>query len=107
MKLNVCKILLMFLLMPCNFLNINYVQFLVTGIQWSNMFVVGNTQYNITGCIGFILIFSIIGAFLHFILTIYINAIHPGKYGVRKDPLYFLKVNFYFVRIIRIVLEMH
>ncbi|XP_050474315.1 phospholipid-transporting ATPase ABCA1-like [Bombus huntii] len=63
----------------------------LTGIQWSNMFVVGNTQYNTTGCIGFILIFSIIGAFLHFILTIYINAIHPGKYGVSKDPLYFLK----------------
>ncbi|CAK9811271.1 Phospholipid-transporting ATPase ABCA3 [Anthophora quadrimaculata] len=62
-----------------------------TGIQWSNMFFVGDTQYNISGCIGFILIFSILGTLLHFSLAVYINAIFPGKYGVRKEPLYFLK----------------
>ncbi|KAK9310741.1 hypothetical protein QLX08_000052 [Tetragonisca angustula] len=63
----------------------------LTGIQWSNMFVVGDSQYNIIGCSGFILLFSIMGALIHFFLAVYINAILPGKYGVRKDPLYFLK----------------
>ncbi|XP_076762980.1 ATP-binding cassette sub-family A member 17 [Xylocopa sonorina] len=63
----------------------------LTGMQWSNMFVTGEAQYNITGSIGFILIFSLLGVLLHFSLAIYINAILPGKYGVREDPLYFLK----------------
>ncbi|XP_076173170.1 ATP-binding cassette sub-family A member 17 isoform X2 [Ptiloglossa arizonensis] len=63
----------------------------LTGIQWSNMFIVGDAQYNTAGSIGFIFIFSILGSLLHFALAIYINDIHPGKYGVRKDPLYFLK----------------
>lgn len=58
------------------------------------MFVAGDAQYNISGCIGFILIFSILGILLHFFLAVYINAIFPGKYGVRKEPFYFLKVNF-------------
>ncbi|XP_076395704.1 phospholipid-transporting ATPase ABCA3 isoform X2 [Megachile rotundata] len=61
------------------------------GIQWSNMFDVGDPQYNISGSIGFILIFSLLGASLHFLLALYINAIFPGKYGVRKKPFYFLK----------------
>lgn len=63
----------------------------LTGIQWSNMFIVGDVQYNITGCIGFIFIFSIFGTLLHFSLSVYINAVFPGKYGIRKDPFYFLK----------------
>lgn len=29
---------------------------------------------------------------IHFTLAVYINAVLPGKYGVRKNPLYFLKV---------------
>ena len=57
------------------------------------MFVVGDSQYHIIGCSGFILLFSIMGVLLHFFLAVYINAILPGRYGVRKDPLYFLKVN--------------
>lgn len=58
------------------------------------MFIVGESQYNIIECSGFILLFSVMGALLHFFLAVYINAILPGKYGVRKDPLYFLKVIF-------------
>nr|XP_034183985.1 retinal-specific phospholipid-transporting ATPase ABCA4-like [Osmia lignaria] len=61
------------------------------GIQWSNMFIAGDTQYNIGGCVGFILLFSLLGTLLHFSLALYINAIFPGKYGVRKKPFYFLK----------------
>ncbi|XP_076238688.1 ATP-binding cassette sub-family A member 17 isoform X2 [Calliopsis andreniformis] len=63
----------------------------LSGIQWSNMFLVGDRQYNVDGSIGFILIFSILGIFIHFSLAVYINALLPGKYGVRKNPLYFLK----------------
>nr|XP_033321242.1 retinal-specific phospholipid-transporting ATPase ABCA4-like isoform X1 [Megalopta genalis] len=63
----------------------------LTGIQWSNMFLVGNAQYNSTGSVGVILIYSLLGLLLHFTLAIYINAVLPGKYGVRKEPFYFLK----------------
>ncbi|OAD58503.1 ATP-binding cassette sub-family A member 3 [Eufriesea mexicana] len=63
----------------------------LTGIQWSNIFFAGETQYDTTGCNGFIFIFSILGTLLHFSLTVYINAVHPGKYGIRKSPFYFLK----------------
>ncbi|CAL7939782.1 unnamed protein product [Xylocopa violacea] len=63
----------------------------LTGMQWSNMFVTGEAQYDITGSIGFIFLFSLLGTLLHFSLAVYINAILPGKYGVREDPLYFLK----------------
>ncbi|KOC60391.1 ABC transporter A family member 6 [Habropoda laboriosa] len=73
------------------FEEVNSYEALLTGIQWSNMFFVGDVQYNICGSIGFILIFSILGTLLHFSLAVYINAIFPGKYGVRKEPLYFLK----------------
>ncbi|XP_029158875.1 LOW QUALITY PROTEIN: retinal-specific ATP-binding cassette transporter-like [Nylanderia fulva] len=61
------------------------------GMQWDNIFVPGNEEYSIVGSIGFIFLFSVFGAVIHFTLAIYINAILPGKYGVRKDPLYFLK----------------
>ncbi|KZC13655.1 PREDICTED: ATP-binding cassette sub-family A member 1-like [Dufourea novaeangliae] len=63
----------------------------LTGIQWSNMFFVGDAQYNTVGCIGFILIFSLLGLLLHFTLAVYVNALLPGKYGIRKEPLYFFK----------------
>lgn len=45
------------------------------------------------GSIGFIFLFSILGAIIHFILAVYVNAVRPGKYGVKKEPLYFLKVS--------------
>ncbi|XP_011644080.1 retinal-specific ATP-binding cassette transporter-like [Pogonomyrmex barbatus] len=61
------------------------------GIQWSNFFVPGKVEYGIVGSPGFIFLFSILGAVIHFTLAVYINAILPGKYGVRKTPLYFLK----------------
>lgn len=63
------------------------------GIQWDNFFVPGNTAYGTAGSMGFILLFSILGILIHFTLAVYINAVLPGKYGVRKEPLYFLKVN--------------
>lgn len=86
------KVFLVLALILCNFQNINCIQFLVTGIQWSNIFFAGEIQYNITGSNGFIFIFSILGTLLHFSLTVYINAVYPGKYGIRQNPLYFLKV---------------
>ncbi|XP_076622006.1 phospholipid-transporting ATPase ABCA3 [Colletes latitarsis] len=73
------------------FEEVNSYESQLTGIQWSNMFITGDAQYNTTGCVGFIFIFSIIGILLHFSLAVYVNAILPGKYGVRKDLLYFLK----------------
>lgn len=64
----------------------------MVGIQWSNFFVTGKTEYGVLGCPGFIFLFSLLGAVIHFTLAVYINALLPGKYGVRKNPLYFLKV---------------
>ncbi|XP_017755068.1 PREDICTED: ATP-binding cassette sub-family A member 1-like [Eufriesea mexicana] len=73
------------------FQEINAYEVQLTGIQWSNIFFAGETQYDTTGCNGFIFIFSILGTLLHFSLTVYINAVHPGKYGIRQSPFYFLK----------------
>lgn len=67
----------------------------MVGIQWSNFFVPGKTEYGIVGSPGFIFLFSILGAVIHFTLAVYINDVLPGKYGVRKDPLYFLKASLY------------
>ncbi|XP_011879850.1 PREDICTED: retinal-specific ATP-binding cassette transporter-like [Vollenhovia emeryi] len=61
------------------------------GIQWSNLFIPGRPEYGYPGSPGFIFLFSILGAVIHFTLAVYINAVLPGKYGVRKSPLYFLK----------------
>ncbi|EZA61865.1 hypothetical protein DMN91_006090 [Ooceraea biroi] len=61
------------------------------GIQWDNLFMPGNSLYGIVGSPGFIFLFSILGTVIHFTLAVYINALLPGKYGVRKSPLYFLK----------------
>lgn len=49
-------------------------------------------MYKTAGSLGMIMIFSIIGTVYHFLMTVYIYAVHPGKYGVKKHPLYFLKV---------------
>lgn len=62
------------------------------GIQWYNFFVPGKAEYGIVGSPGFIFLFSLLGAVVHFTLAVYINALLPGKYGIRKNPLYFLKV---------------
>ncbi|XP_076288268.1 phospholipid-transporting ATPase ABCA3 isoform X2 [Lasioglossum baleicum] len=70
---------------------INAYETQLTGIQWSNMFLVGDAQHNAVGSVGLILILSLLGIMLHFMLAVYINAVLPGKYGVRKEPLYFLK----------------
>ncbi|XP_043500226.1 ATP-binding cassette sub-family A member 7-like [Polistes fuscatus] len=62
------------------------------GIRWFNIFIPSeSSQYNITGSTGFIFIFSFLGALFHFIMAIYINNVRPGKYGVKKHPLYFLQ----------------
>ncbi|XP_015178503.1 PREDICTED: ATP-binding cassette sub-family A member 1-like [Polistes dominula] len=62
------------------------------GIRWSNIFIPSeSSQYNITGSTGFIFIFSILGTIFHFLMAVYINNLRPGKYGVKKHPLYFLQ----------------
>ena len=61
-------------------------------IQWSNIFSVGDPVYKTAGSIGVMLIFSILGAAFHFIMAVYVCAVHPGKYGIKKDPLFFLEV---------------
>ncbi|XP_014485767.1 PREDICTED: ATP-binding cassette sub-family A member 1-like [Dinoponera quadriceps] len=61
------------------------------GVQWDSFFVTGNIEYGMVGSTGFIFLFSILGAVIHFTLAVYINAVFPGKYGVQKDPFYFLK----------------
>lgn len=68
---------------------------LVVGIRWSNFFITGKPEFGCAGSPGFIFLFSILGAVIHFTLAVYINAVLPGKYGVRKDPLYFLKASLY------------
>ncbi|XP_066601076.1 phospholipid-transporting ATPase ABCA3-like [Prorops nasuta] len=72
------------------FEEVNSYEISMTGIQWSNLFFVGNPVFGVTGSLGFIMIFSLLGAVLHFILAIYCNALFPGAYGVSKNPLYFL-----------------
>ena len=64
-----------------------------TGVQWSNMFRIAETSYSAAGSIGVMMIFSIIGTILHFILSIYIYTIFPGKFRTQEHPLYFLKVH--------------
>lgn len=66
--------------------------FIVKGIQFNNLFRVGEHQYGTAGSIGMILIFSMLGSIFHFIMANYVYAINPGKYGVKKSPFYFLKV---------------
>ncbi|XP_051164051.1 phospholipid-transporting ATPase ABCA3-like [Leptopilina boulardi] len=61
------------------------------GVNWNNMFVVGDINYSAAGSLGVMLIFSILGTIIHFFLALYVSAIFPGKYGVAKHPFYFLK----------------
>ena len=64
----------------------------VTGIRWSNLYSVGDSSYRTAGSAGIIMIFSIIGAIFHFFMAVYIHQIIPGRYGIAKHPLYFIKV---------------
>lgn len=70
---------------------INYYEDKLIGVGWKNFFIVGDKNYAETGCLGNILIFSILGTIIHFSLALYASALFPGKYGVPKHPLYFLK----------------
>ncbi|XP_051153055.1 phospholipid-transporting ATPase ABCA1-like [Leptopilina boulardi] len=70
---------------------IDYYEGKLIGVGWKNFFVVGDKNYTDAGCLGNILIFSILGLIIHFSLALYASALFPGKYGVPKHPLYFLK----------------
>ncbi|XP_008205027.1 phospholipid-transporting ATPase ABCA1 [Nasonia vitripennis] len=70
---------------------VNYYESIRRGIQFSNMFRVGNSAYGTEGSIGMILILSILGSIFHFIMANYVYAMNPGKYGVKKSPFFFLK----------------
>ncbi|KAL7306039.1 hypothetical protein TKK_0001504 [Trichogramma kaykai] len=72
---------------------INYYETIAEGINWSNLFNVGNSAYKFGGSIGMIMILTILGTVLHFSLAVYLYAVNPGKYGVKKDLLYFLQCN--------------
>ncbi|XP_058807246.1 phospholipid-transporting ATPase ABCA1-like isoform X2 [Phymastichus coffea] len=73
------------------FQEVNSYESMLRGVQWSNLFSVGDPAYKTAGSLGMIMIFSIIGTFYHFLMTVYIYAIKPGKYGVKKHPFFFLK----------------
>lgn len=62
------------------------------GVHWSNMFYVADVNNTESISLGVIVIFSILGTLIHFLLALYVSEILPGKYGVSKQPLYFLKV---------------
>ncbi|XP_033219403.1 phospholipid-transporting ATPase ABCA1-like isoform X2 [Belonocnema kinseyi] len=61
------------------------------GVGWHNLFLEGDINYKSVGSLGAILIFSIFGILIHFLLALYASALFPGKYGVPKHPLYFLR----------------
>lgn len=63
---------------------------LLAGISLKNLFKAGNTDYQIEGSVGMVLILSIVGFIFHFLMATYIYAINPGKYGTKKHPLFFL-----------------
>lgn len=62
----------------------------LTGVRWSNLFVVGDDDYPAIGSLGGMFLLSIVGILLHFFLTLYVYAVLPGKYGVPKHPFFFL-----------------
>ncbi|XP_014205590.1 ATP-binding cassette sub-family A member 1-like [Copidosoma floridanum] len=72
------------------FQEVNNYESMLKGVQWKNLFSVGDPVYKCAGSLGMIMIFSIIGTIFHFVMAIYIHAVRPGKYGVKKHPLYFL-----------------
>lgn len=54
--------------------------------------MVGDPAYGCAGSLGMIMIFSMLGAIFHITMATYIYAINPGKYGVKKNPFFFLQV---------------
>ncbi|XP_014205582.1 ATP-binding cassette sub-family A member 3-like isoform X2 [Copidosoma floridanum] len=70
---------------------LNYFENIREGNQWQNLFSVGLTEYGFGGSMGMTLVLSMIGVLFHFTLAVYVNEINPGKYGVGKHPLFFLK----------------
>ncbi|XP_063977334.1 uncharacterized protein LOC135162614 [Diachasmimorpha longicaudata] len=58
----------------------------LVGINWSNMFLLGSVDAPAEGSLGVMLIFSIIGILFNFYMTLYINTMWPGKYGVSRNP---------------------
>ncbi|XP_012272935.1 ATP-binding cassette sub-family A member 1 [Orussus abietinus] len=71
--------------------NINAYESKLIGINWRNLFTPGLSSYGTGGSIGCIIIFSILGSIIHLALALYVHALFPGKYGVPKHPLFFLK----------------
>ncbi|KAJ8686324.1 hypothetical protein QAD02_022118 [Eretmocerus hayati] len=74
------------------FQEVNNYESMMSGIKWSTLFISGDPVYRTAGSMGMIMIFSVIGTIFHFLMSIYIHDVHPGKYGVKKHPLYFLKL---------------
>ncbi|XP_044010225.1 phospholipid-transporting ATPase ABCA3-like [Aphidius gifuensis] len=61
-------------------------------IGFGNMFSTRTNTDSFVASIGMIMLFSILGAILHFFMALYIHAIKPGKYGVKRHPFaWFLK----------------
>ncbi|XP_048510198.1 ATP-binding cassette sub-family A member 7-like [Athalia rosae] len=73
------------------FSEFNDFETLGTGAQWKNLFTTQHPILGLGGTIGFIMILSVIGIFLHFLAAMYLDAVLPGKYGARRPPLFFLE----------------
>ncbi|KAF7990499.1 hypothetical protein HCN44_000304 [Aphidius gifuensis] len=72
--------------------NTNFESTIGDGIGFTNIFLAGSETEPFETSIGMIMLFSILGAILHFIMALYIHAIKPGKYGVKRHPFaWFLK----------------
>lgn len=65
--------------------------FIAIGVQWTNIFEIQDDYYKVT-TFGLMMIFLVFGTIFHFTMSVYIQAIAPGKYGVKKNLLYFLEV---------------
>ncbi|XP_025602069.2 phospholipid-transporting ATPase ABCA1-like [Athalia rosae] len=62
-----------------------------TGVQWNNLFKTRSSTLAFDETVGFMIIISLIGIFLHFLATIYLDIVLPGQYGARQSPWFFLK----------------
>ncbi|KAJ8686330.1 hypothetical protein QAD02_022124 [Eretmocerus hayati] len=70
---------------------VSYYEHIKQGIHLNNLFRVGNPTFGVQGSMGMVMIFSLLGCAFHFVMTTYIYAINPGKYGARQNPFFFLK----------------
>lgn len=64
---------------------------LAIGVQWSSMFKVSDAPYSAAGSIGVLIIFSLLGMVLHFLSSVYVNVVFPGKFGLKHHPFYLLQ----------------